>query len=76
MRPTGERGKKRRRGYQTAKSREEWNEPIPGVFVSDPYPVVIPHPNKHAFSSGAFSLTATTENFETTVYCEKVDVPI
>jgi hypothetical protein len=52
------------------------DEPIPGVLVSDPYPVVIPQPNKQAFSSGAFSLTATTENFDTTVYCENVEVPI
>ena len=47
-----------------------------GVLVNAPYPVVIPHPKRHAFSSGALWLMATTENFETTVYCEKVEQPI
>lgn len=47
-----------------------------GVLVAAPYPVVIPHPRRQALSRGAFSSTATTEYLETTVYCEKVEVPI
>ena len=44
------------------------DSPIPGVLVAAPKPVVMPQPRRQAFSSGAFSLTATTENLETTVY--------
>lgn len=41
-----------------------------------PKPVVIPQPNKHALSRGALGLTATIDTSETTVYWEKVEVPI
>lgn len=38
--------------------------------------MVIPQPNKQTLSNGAFGLTATTETSATTVYWEKVEVPI
>ncbi len=49
---------------------------MPGCFTTAPHAVVIPQPNKQTFSSGAFGLTATTETSATTVYWEKVEVPI
>ena len=49
---------------------------MPGCFTTAPHAVVIPQPNKQTFSSGAFGFTATTETSATTVYWEKVEVPI
>lgn len=49
---------------------------IPGCLTTAPQAVVIPQPNKQTRSRGAFGLTATTETSATTVYCEKVEVPI
>lgn len=46
------------------------------VIRAAPYPVVIPHPSRHVRSVGAPGCTATTEMSATTVYCEKVDVPM
>lgn len=37
---------------------------------------MIPQPSKHVRSIGAGSVIATTEMSATTVYCEKVDVPM
>ena len=37
---------------------------------------MIPHPRRQTFSRGAALSTATIETSATTVYCEKVDVPI
>lgn len=41
-----------------------------------PKPVVIPQPSRQALSRGALGLTATIDTSDTTVYCEKVEVPI
>src|SRR6185369_11182001 len=49
---------------------------IPGCFVTAPQAVVMPQPRRQTFSSGAFGSTATTDTSATTVYCEKVEVPI
>jgi hypothetical protein len=49
---------------------------FPAVMTAAPYPVVIPQPSRHVRSMGAFSVMATTEISATTVYCEKVDVPM
>jgi len=49
---------------------------IPCCLTTAPQAVVIPHPRRQTFSSGADLLTATTETSATTVYWEKVDVPI
>src|SRR5256885_1835079 len=46
------------------------------VTTAAPYPVVIPHPRRQVLSIGAESVIATTDISATTVYCEKVDVPI
>jgi len=50
--------------------------PTPDCFDTAPHAVVIPHPRRHTFSSGAFSVTLATENLDTTVYCENDDTPI
>lgn len=44
--------------------------------MTAPQAVVMPQPRRQTFSSGAFLSTATTETSATTVYCEKVEVPI
>lgn len=49
---------------------------MPACLVTAPQAVVIPHPRRHTLSRGAFGFTATTETSATTVYWEKVEVPI
>ena len=49
---------------------------IPGCLTTAPHAVVIPQPSRQTRSRGALGLTATTETSATTVYCEKVEVPI
>ena len=49
---------------------------MPGCFATAPQAVVMPHPRRQTRSRGALGLTATTETSATTVYCEKVEVPI
>jgi hypothetical protein len=45
-------------------------------LVRAPKPVVIPQPSKQALSRGALGLIATIDTSATTVYWEKVEVPI
>lgn len=49
---------------------------MPGCLVTAPQAVVMPQPRRQTFSRGAFLSTATTETSATTVYWEKVEVPI
>lgn len=49
---------------------------MPGCLTTAPQAVVIPQPSKQTRSRGALGLTATTETSATTVYWEKVEVPI
>ncbi len=46
------------------------------VFITAPMPVVTPQPSRHTSSSGASLLIFASEISGTTVYSEKVDVPM
>lgn len=46
------------------------------VLRAAPYPVEIPHPRRQTLSSGAVGLTLAREISATTVYSEKVLVPM
>ena len=46
------------------------------VFITAPMPVVTPQPSRHTSSSGASSWIFASDTSATTVYSEKVDVPI
>lgn len=65
-------------GVNTLRKHQEDERDVlmPCCLATAPHAVVIPQPSKHTFSKGAALLTATTETSATTVYCEKVDVPI
>lgn len=46
------------------------------VLRAAPYPVEMPHPRRQTLSSGALGLTLAREISATTVYSEKVLVPM
>jgi len=46
------------------------------VFSTAPIPVVMPHPSRQTFSSGASGRTFASAISGTTVYSAKVDVPM
>ncbi|MNR41431.1 hypothetical protein D3C85_1598190 [compost metagenome] len=46
------------------------------VFTTAPMPVVTPQPSRHTSSSGAAGFTLASEISGSTVYSEKVEVPM
>lgn len=48
----------------------------PAVLIAAPYPVGKPQPSKQTLSKGALSSTLHNEISATTVYSEKVEVPM
>lgn len=63
-------------GKHIVRERDLFSKSTLAVFSAAPYPVEMPHPRRHTLSRGAFSLILASEMSATTVYSEKVLVPM